>query len=164
MTPISAHFSLEEVCHSQTAAREGVDNSLPLELMPTVKRTALGMELLRRELNSNMIIVSSWYRCESLERIIARSGYRIWCLKHGHAADEASWAEYFATKAHPKGSAVDFTCPSQGSPEKVMRKLIASGLQYDQLILEFDSWVHVSFDGTRRQNLIIDNQGTRQFT
>jgi len=42
--------------------------------------------------------------------------------------------------------------------------IIESNIQYDQLILEYDAWVHISFSArNRRQVLIIDSKGTRSF-
>jgi hypothetical protein len=38
--------------------------------------------------------------------------------------------------------------------------LVASGLAYDQVILEFGRWVHISFGSKqRRQALVIDKGG-----
>lgn len=141
MTPISAHFSLEEATASQTATRLNINNDLPIELMQNVKRAALGLELTRKELNSNAIHVSSWYRCPELNKAVGSK----------------------PTSAHITGMAIDFTCPTYGSPERIVKVLKASGLTYDQLIVEYDAWVHISFDGARKQCLVIDHNGTREF-
>jgi hypothetical protein len=50
-----------------------------------------------------------------------------------------------------------------------VRALIASGLPYDQIIREFDSWTHISVPNTgltlpRKQALIIDKAGTRIYS
>jgi zinc D-Ala-D-Ala carboxypeptidase len=163
MTPVSAHFSLEEVTHSQTAARLGINNDLPVELLPSVKKAALGMELVRKALNGNAVIVSSWYRCEALEKSICAAAYKQWCLKHGKYDNTTSWAEYFNTKAHPKGFAIDFTCPTAGTPEQIIRVLLKANIPFQQIIYEYSSWVHISFNGEAKQALVIDNSGTRVF-
>ena len=54
------------------------------------------------------------------------------------------------------------------TPDEVVRAVIASDLQFDQVIREFDRWTHISVPNTpdmkpRRQALIIDKQGTRLF-
>jgi zinc D-Ala-D-Ala carboxypeptidase len=141
MNSVSAHFSLEEVTHSQTAARLGIDNDLPLDLMPNVKKAALGMELVRLALNSNAIIVSSWYRCPELNAAVGSKN----------------------TSAHPTGFAIDFTCPTYGPPEKIVRDLMKSSVPFQQIIHEFDSWVHIAFNGDQKQALVIDHLGTRDF-
>ena len=163
MTALSAHFTLEEAIFSQTAARAGIDNDPPLNIVMNMKEAALGMEQVRLKLNSNAIKVSSWYRCEALEKVICRDAYRAWCIKHGKADGPTAWAEYFANKAHPKGFAIDFTCPSYGDVDTVMRTILKSSIQFQQIIREFDSWVHISFDGNARQALVIDSKGQRPF-
>ncbi len=141
MNSVSAHFSLEEVTHSQTAARLGIDNDLPMELMQNVKKAALGMELVRLALNSNMCIVSSWYRCQELNAAVGSKN----------------------TSAHTTGFAIDFTCPTAGTPEQIVRALIKSSVPFQQVIYEFGTWVHISFNGEARQALVIDHLGTREF-
>ena len=53
------------------------------------------------------------------------------------------------------------------SPDAVVRAVRASGLAYDQLIKEFDSWTHISIPALlaapRKMALIIDKTGTRLF-
>ena len=49
-----------------------------------------------------------------------------------------------------------------------VRKIVASGIGYDQIIREFDRWTHISVPNSedtspRKQALIIDKAGTRQF-
>lgn len=163
MTPLSAHFSLEEATMSQTAARNGIDNSPSPQVLANMREAALGMEMVRMELNSNAILVSSWLRVEALERIVARDGFLAWCRKRNLPPIEANWVKYFATKSHPKGFAIDFTCPTFGTPEKVMQRIVASKIPFQQCILEYSRWVHVDFDGNAREALVIDNTGPRSF-
>jgi zinc D-Ala-D-Ala carboxypeptidase len=141
MIPISPHFSLEEATHSQTAARLGINNEVPDELLGNLKAAAVGMELVRRELNSNPIIISSWYRCEALNRAVGSK----------------------PTSAHLTGYAIDFTCPTAGTPQQIVAALIKSKVPFQQVIWEYASWVHISFNGDDRQALIIDKDGTRVF-
>jgi hypothetical protein len=54
------------------------------------------------------------------------------------------------------------------TPDEVVRKIVASGIGYDQIIREFDRWTHISVPNSedtspRKQALIIDKAGTRQF-
>jgi hypothetical protein len=54
------------------------------------------------------------------------------------------------------------------TPDEVVKAVIASGIQYDQVIREFDRWTHISIsnnpeDKPRQQALIIDKMGTRQY-
>jgi hypothetical protein len=162
-TYISTNFTLEEASDSDIASREGIDNDIPPELIENVKRAAYGMEEVRTELGDNVILVSSWYRCEALERIVARKGYESWCAKRGLPLSGDTWRQYFLTKSHPKGLSVDFKAPTFGTPREIVHRLVGSNLKYRQVILEFNRWVHIDFSGEDRVALIIDSTGTRAF-
>ena len=54
------------------------------------------------------------------------------------------------------------------TPDEVVRKIVASGIGFDQVIREFDRWTHISVPSSedtspRKQALIIDKAGTRPF-
>lgn len=137
---MSPHFTLAEFVISETAARSGIDNDPPIELLPALKRTALGLEAVRVRLGGAPITVTSGYRCPALNAAI------------GGAKDSQ----------HMRGEAADFICPRFGTPAEVAAALRDSGIEYDQLLLEFGRWVHISFSAApRRQALIIDARGTR---
>jgi zinc D-Ala-D-Ala carboxypeptidase len=142
---LSPHFSLEELTRSPTAARLGIDNDLPIDLLGSAKRTCEGLELVRSLLGDNPIRISSGYRCLALNSAIGS--------KH--------------TSQHVKAEAVDFTCPTFGDPRMIMKAIMESDIPYHQVILEhYDGngggWVHISFSDTNiKQALIIDNVGTR---
>lgn len=139
---LSPHFTLDEFCTSQTAARLGTINDPPLEVVANLKRTAAGMERVRNVLNSNAIHINSGYRS----------------LKVNAALGSKS------TSQHVTGEACDFICPTWGTPDRIMRVIADSAIDYDQLIKEFDSWIHISFsDKNRRQALVIDHTGTHAY-
>jgi hypothetical protein len=67
------------------------------------------------------------------------------------------------TSQHRLGYAADFKVPGM-TPDQVVRAIIDSDLQFDQIIREFDAWTHISISPSpRRQALIIDRAGTRPF-
>jgi hypothetical protein len=71
------------------------------------------------------------------------------------------------TSQHRIGCAADFRVPGM-TPDEVVRKIVASGIGFDQVIREFDRWTHISVPNTdstapRKQALIIDKAGTRPF-
>jgi zinc D-Ala-D-Ala carboxypeptidase len=139
---LSPHFSLEELTHSDTAVRLGIDNTPTVEIIDNLTFLAKELEYVRDILSAPMLI-SSGYRSVLL--------MIIW---------EAS--ELLATC---KGLAVDFISPSFGNPRSVVEAIVLANINYDQVILEFDRWVHLSFHPTepRKQALIIDKKGTRPF-
>jgi zinc D-Ala-D-Ala carboxypeptidase len=139
---LSPNFSLTEFTDSQTAARMGIDNDPPVELVPVLKATARCMEDVRDLLGGKPVLVSSAYRSPELNAAIGGS----------------------KNSQHMSGEAVDFTCPKFGTPEQIVKAIKDSPLLFDQCILEFYRWVHISFsDRNRRQTLIIDKNGTRSF-
>ena len=149
---LSDHFSLEEFTGSDTAERLGLGNALPQELMPNALVVATGMEQVRTLLGHS-IHVNSGYRCMTLERVLCDKDYGGWCARHRYVRSEASWLQYFAGKAHPKMWSVDFTCADFGTPAEVVKKLVTSDIQFDQLILE-GRWVHISFAPTLRHQVL----------
>lgn len=141
---LSTHFTLAEFTLSTEAGRRGIANDPPAELLPTLKRTALGMETVRIRLGGMPIVVSSGYRSLALNRALGSKD----------------------TSQHLKGEAVDFICPRFGSPANIVAALKDSEVQYDQLILEFarngGGWVHVSFAASaRRQAFALDDRGVQ---
>jgi hypothetical protein len=131
---LSAHFTLEEFTSSQTAARLGIDNTLPPALYANARRVCERLELVRRLVNQHQktlgvpnpnkeipIMISSGYRCRALNEAIGGS----------------------ASSAHMNALAVDFTIPAFGKPITVAQFIAANGIEFDQLIYEFGTWVHL---------------------
>jgi hypothetical protein len=55
------------------------------------------------------------------------------------------------------------------TPDEVVKAIVASGIGYDQIIREFDRWIHISVPNSndtspRKQALIIDKAGTRAYS
>ena len=146
-TYLSTHFSLEEACASQTADRLGVENEPTPVILENMRQTAYGMELVRKELGDKPILISSWYRSPYVNQMVGGS----------KGSD------------HQFGYAVDFICPSFGTVDEVVRRLVESAIDFDQVIKEFASsktggWCHISFSPrNRKQALVIDSTGTRAF-
>lgn len=140
MTYLSPHFTLDELTVSQEAARRGIDNTPTGPALEALKRTAMGMEAVRMRLGGAPIIVSSGYRSPVVNAAVGGS----------------------RTSQHMTGEAADFTAPRFGTPRSIVDAIVDSDVPYDQVILEFGRWVHISFShGPRRQALVIDTAGTR---
>ncbi len=142
-TKLTEHFTLDEFTASQTAARMGIPNVPAGDELANVQRTAEVMERVRTLLGNRPILISSGYRCPEVNRAVGGS----------------------STSAHMSGLAVDFTCPGFGSPREICNALSPhmADLGLDQLIYEFDSWVHLglSTGAPRMMALTIDSAGTR---
>ena len=139
---LSPHFTLEELTHSDTATRLGFDNTPNDEIIVNLTFLASQLEHVRSILN-HPILVSSGFRCHAL---------------NDHLGSKR-------TSAHTRGLAVDFISPSFGTPEEIVEAIVNSDIEYDQVILEFGRWVHLAFteDNPRKQALIIDKEGTREY-
>ncbi|HEY3696517.1 D-Ala-D-Ala carboxypeptidase family metallohydrolase [Phenylobacterium sp.] len=129
-TWLSEHFSLEELLSSQTAARQGLDNTPSLQILNCLRVTAAQMERVRALLGGEPITVSSGYRSRAVNAAVGGS----------------------ATSAHMLGWAVDFNCFRFGSPLQICRAIARSPLHFDQLIEE-GTWVHLSFDPRLRREI-----------
>ena len=141
---LSPNFSLEELTFSQVAARRGIDNTPPAKVKDNLERLALFLEQVRKVVNKP-ISISSGYRSREVNESVGGS----------------------KTSQHCEGCAADFNVKGM-SPDAVVRAIVNADIPYDQVILEFDSWVHISVPtvkGTppRKQALIIDNNGKREF-
>lgn len=134
---LSPHFTLDELVVTQ---HRGVDNNPPAEILTNLKRTATLLEAVRDRLGA-AVIVSSGYRSPALNAAVGGQCH----------------------SQHLTGQAADFICPRFGNPVTVASALRdCRDVDYDQLILEFGRWVHISWaDKPRRQALIIDETGTR---
>lgn len=138
---LSEHFSLAEFTASQSAARRGLSNQPDAKTLANLKIAASKMEGVRRALGDRVITVSSAYRSPAVNAAVGGA----------------------KNSAHVQGWAVDFNCHGFGSPLEVAKAIQNSGIAYDQIIHEFGSWVHISFDPRGRQmELTIDGNGTRQ--
>ena len=128
---LSPHFSLAQLVHSETAQQRGIDNSPSPEVLKNLRRLAAGLEEVQRLLGA-AISISSGYRCEALNEAIGGS----------------------RTSQHVQGLAADFTCPDYGPPLDVARAMQQSDIDFDQCILEFGRWVHVSFSAAPRGRVL----------
>jgi len=140
---LSEHFTLNEFTRSQTASRYGIANTPNEEQIENLKTLAKGLEDVRTKLGSHPINISSGFRCEALND---RLGSK-------------------RTSRHILGLAADFTCDRYGDVDDVFSVLADSSIEFDQLILEYDAWIHISFpkegEEPRKQVLIIDKEGVR---
>ena len=137
---LSKHFSLEELCKSQTAIRLGIDNLAKDENIITNLRTIC--EYILEPIRENYGIPFS-----------PNSAYRSPKLNNAVGSSHKS--------QHLKGQAVDIEIPSIDNYQ--LAQWIRNNLDFDQLILEFyngepsSGWVHVSFAEENRKQLLTFN-------
>ena len=141
MKNLSKYFSLRELTFSKIAEDHGIDNTPTPDMLETLKYTAQQLDKVRELLNKP-VNISSGYRCLQVNRRLGSKD----------------------SSQHLKGEAVDFKCELFGNPRAVFEAIRKSDIHFDQLILEFNSWVHISFvkEGGRRECLIIDRFGVER--
>lgn len=165
-TPLSKHFKFYEMVRSQTADNNRILNMPTLEQIDYAKALATNvLDPIREEFG--VIVVNSWFRCETLERVIAKRGYERWCRKYGYAQTELTWKAYFSRKQHPKCIAADIEARSSKVSNSRLFHWIKDNLNFDQVILENvtnskdprSGWVHVSYNpvGENRQEALLLN-------
>lgn len=129
---LSAHFTLDELVHSDTAIRRGIDQTPPPVVLNNLTRTASQMELVRTLLGGKPIRINSGYRSPALNKAVGGA----------------------SSSAHLTGRAVDFVCPEFGTPKEVAQMLAGCPiLTFDQIIQE-GTWVHISFDPAGRREIL----------
>jgi len=142
MTILTEHFTLEELTH--TDHRE-LDNNPSEYEKANLMRLAEFLELVKEQLHNKPIMVNSAFRSKAVNDAVGSRD----------------------TSQHRIGCAADIRVPGM-TPDEVVKAIIASDLQYDQIIREFDRWTHISVpnspnDKPRLQRLIIDKEGTRLY-
>jgi hypothetical protein len=140
---LTPNFTLEELTITE---HRQLDNTPNEAEKANLKRLAAFLEEVKGLLGGKPIMVNSAFR--------------------GKAVNDAVGSK--DTSQHRVGAAADLRVPGM-TPDQVVKAIIASKLGYDQVIREFDRWTHISIPNTpnakpRKQALIIDKSGTRQYT
>lgn len=139
---LSPNFTLDEL--TVTDHRE-FDNTPNTTEIANLTRLAELLEQVKTTLGGKPIMVNSAFRCKQVNDAVGSKD----------------------TSQHRHGCAADIRVPGV-TPDQVVRAVIAAGLPYDQIIMEFDRWTHISIPvspvgGLRKVALIIDKAGTRVF-
>lgn len=129
---LSKYFNLEEFVISQTATRLHIDNTPSSDVIANLKLLCINvLEPLRGHYNLP-VIISSGYRCTALNKQIGGK----------------------SNSQHLTGQAADLLVHGISVVDTV--KYIAnSGIEFCQLINEYNQWVHVSFvQGKNRKQVL----------
>lgn len=126
---LSEHFSLDEFTLSQTAVRNGILNVPDEFAINNLKALATNLlEPIRKALGKE-IHISSGYRSHRVNKLV-------------NGAKESQ---------HIYGMASDISAKGM-TTEELYIFIKTSGLPFDQLIQEFDRWVHVSYSISKNRN------------
>ena len=141
-TPVTMHFTIEELYASETAKRLGIDNKPSVQKMINlVYLAAYVLEPLRVAMNEP-VKISSGYRCEKLNKAVGG----------------------VYNSQHLKGQAADICIDGDMTKGRRWFNYIRDHLNFDKLIWEHDKsgtyWIHVSFvypDFGKNRRQVIDN-------
>ena len=143
---LTPHFTLDELTASESAERNGWDNTPTDAELDNLKRLADMLEQVKVVLGGKPIMINSAFRSKKVNDAVGSKD----------------------TSQHRIGCAADLRVPGM-TPDEVVRKVVASGINFDQVIREFDRWTHISVPNSpdtpaRKQALIIDKAGVRLFS
>ena len=116
---LAKNITFDEMIFSEYATRNRINNTPPDELIQNIAKTAAALQVIRAYWR-RPVIISSGYRCSSLNEAIGGSDRSHHCL----------------------GLAVDFIIPGVHLNDII--KSIQNLLHFDQLINEYGRWVHLS--------------------
>ena len=142
---LSPNFTLEELTRSEAAARNGWDNTPNEAEIENLKRLEALLQDVKAAVGGKPVIINSGFRSKQVNDAVGSND----------------------RSQHRLGCAADLRVPGM-TPRQVVEACIEAKVPFDQIILEFDSWTHISVPNTpdaapRGSKLIIDRQGTRQF-
>jgi len=133
---LSEHFDLSEFTMSEEAVRKGIDNTPSDETRGKLVMLCLKVLEPIRELVEVSLIITSGYRSPEVNKMIGGS----------------------ESSQHCKGEAADFHC-TRLTVQDLFDLVRASNIPYDQLIQEFNRWVHISYrPNPRRQAMYADKK------
>jgi hypothetical protein len=140
---LTEHFTYDELTHTDHRTLDNTPNDAELE---NLKRLATFLEAIKTLLGGKPIMVNSAFRSKQVNDAVGSKD----------------------TSQHRVGCAADIRVPGV-TPDEVVKAIIASDLEYEQVIREFDRWTHISIPNSihttpRKQALIIDKQGTRLYS
>ena len=139
---LTEHFTLEELTHTDHRQFDNTPNDAEIA---NLQRLAEFLEKVKMVLRGKPIMINSAFRSKQVNDAVGSKD----------------------SSQHRVGCAADIRIPGM-KPNEVVQALMASGLEYDQIIREFDSWTHISIPNDpngkpRKQALIIDRAGTRAY-
>lgn len=125
------HFTLSELKKSATADKLGINNNIPLSIIPNIEILINQVLDPIREYMNEPIYVNSGYRCPLLNKAVG-----------GVAGSQ-----------HVLGQAADITTKSREN-NLIMERYIEENLVFDQMII-YKNFIHISYRTTGNRKQII---------
>lgn len=123
------NFKISELIHSDTAVLHNINNMPDINSLDNMLDLIFYVLQPLRDRLKKPIIITSGFRCKKVNELIGGK----------------------STSQHLKGQAVDIVVQGM-KPSEVVQFIRNTYIEYDQLINEYDKWVHISFNkGNNRQ-------------
>jgi hypothetical protein len=139
---LSTNFTLAELTHTDHRQFDNTPNETEIE---NLKRLAALLQQVKSAVGGKPVMVNSAFRSKAVNDAVGSKD----------------------SSQHRLGCAADIRVPGM-KPREVVEACIKAEVPFDQIILEFDSWTHISvanIDGAvpRNSRLIIDKNGVRPY-
>ena len=129
---MNLNFTLSELIYSDTAIKYNINNMADIKSLDCMLNLIVYcLQPIREKLQKPMIITSG-YRCKLLNAKIGG----------------------VSSSRHTKGQAVDFYVNGL-SVSQVINLIKNSDIEYDQLINEYNKWIHISFVKNKNRHQIL---------
>lgn len=136
---------MKEFWFSSTAIRQSIDNRPSQQVFANLVQIGAVMDKIRQFVGKP-IRITSGYRCPKLNTIIGGA----------------------KNSQHVKGQAIDFQVVGYSNKQlfELFKELSKAYIVvFDQLIWQYNSWIHISIsDKPRKQCLIINSVGTNTYS
>ena len=129
---MNLNFKMSELIHSDIANQANINN------MPDIKSLDNMLELIFyclqpiRNLIKKPMIIASGYRIQQVNFLAGGA----------------------LNSQHKEGKAVDFIIKGM-TPKEIVEIIKKSDIEFDQLINEYDKWVHISYNGKENRRQVL---------
>lgn len=126
------NFKMSELIYSETAIKNNINNMPDINSLDNLLNLIYYCLQPARELLGAPMIITSGYRNPLVNRLVGGVN----------------------SSQHTKGQAADFTV-SGITPSQIISIIKTSKIEFDQLINEYDKWVHISYNkGKNRREVL----------
>lgn len=126
------NFKISELIYSETAIIKSINNMPDINSLDNLLDLIFYcLQPIRDKLNEPMIITSG-FRCKEINKLVGGA----------------------YNSQHLYGQAADFVVKKY-TPSQIIEKIKKSNIEFDQLINEYNKWVHISFNKGKNRHQIL---------
>ena len=126
------NFKISEFIESDVAKKNSINNFPDIQSLDNILNLIVFCMQPIRDLINAPVIITSGYRSASVNKLVLGAN----------------------NSQHLTGQAADFIVKGM-SPSEIITVIKNSKIEFDQLINEYNSWVHVSYSGVKNRNQIL---------